>query len=141
MIAGTIILYSAFFFNSAIYHRTLRFSVTMFRFLLRKEFLEMPDDRYRLVYSDQPVSQRAPRPPGTGRVRVRLERRNRAGKTVTVVEGLALSQAQARALLQELQAACGTGGTVKENRLELQGDQRQKVAEHLQTLGYRVAVG
>ena len=98
-------------------------------------------ERYKLVYSDPRARTHTISPPGTGRARVRLERHGRAGKTVTVVAGLALSQAQSRILLKELQTLCATGGTMKDNRLELQGDFRQRAATLLRAKGYSVAIG
>jgi translation initiation factor 1 len=59
--------------------------------------------------------------------RLRIERAGRRGKTVTVVEGLPRNAAFLKALAAELKRACGTGGTVVEDRVELQGD-------HLETL-------
>ena len=59
--------------------------------------------------------------------RLRIERAGRRGKTVTVVEGLPRNAAFLKALAAEMKRACGTGGTVVEDRVELQGD-------HLETL-------
>jgi translation initiation factor 1 len=97
----------------------------------------MEEDRYQLVYSDQPAG--AKKAPGTGRAFLRLERKGRGGKTVTVAGSLALSDDQLRALLKELQKACGTGGTVKDHCLELQGDCREKVRPLLAQRGYKIA--
>jgi translation initiation factor 1 len=94
----------------------------------------LEDEKYKLVYSDTPPK----RAPGTGRARVRLERKGRQGKTVTLVDGLALSVDQMRALLKELQHACGTGGTCKDNHLELQGDCQTRVKSLLAQKGYKL---
>jgi len=69
---------------------------------------------------------------------VKRDRKRRAGKTVTVVYGLQHSPTALRDLLKTLKTACGAGGTVKEGDLEIQGDQRDKVAEVLRGLGYKV---
>jgi len=101
----------------------------------------MTDDRYKLVYSDDPKRRQADdakRAPGTGKARVRLERKGRAGKTVTVVEGLALSDDQLRILLKDLQHACGTGGTLKDHHLEVQGDFQAKLKTLLAQRGYKL---
>ena len=58
---------------------------------------------------------------------VSREKAGRGGKTVTVLRGLALEDAELVALGQKLRAACGTGGTVKEGVVELQGDHAEKV--------------
>ena len=64
--------------------------------------------------------------------RLRIERAGRRGKTVTVVEGLPRNAAFLKALAAELKRACGTGGTVVEDRVELQRD-------HLETLRRQLA--
>ncbi len=69
---------------------------------------------------------------------VKRDRKGRAGKTVTVVWGLQHDAAAFKELLTVLKTTCGTGGTVKEGELEIQGDQRDKVAEKLRQLGYKV---
>jgi translation initiation factor 1 len=73
--------------------------------------------------------------PRDGIVQIFRERAGRGGKTVTVVRGL---PGDATALVGELRRLCGTGGTVKDGALELQGDHRERVAEHLRGLGLRV---
>jgi translation initiation factor 1 len=64
-------------------------------------------------------------------VKLRMEKKGRGGKTVTVVAGLPRSGPLLRDLCQELKRACGTGGTVSEDTIELQGDLRDRVREHL----------
>lgn len=76
------------------------------------------------------------RPAGDGRVRVSRERQGRGGKTVTVVRGLPLPAADLVALGQRLKAACGSGGTVKEDVIEVQGDHRDRVLELLRRDGF-----
>jgi translation initiation factor 1 len=97
------------------------------------------DDKYRLVYSNVPQRQKSARPPGTGRATMCLERKGRAGKAVTVISGLALSLEELRVFLKELQQLCGTGGTVKDNHLELQGDCRERVKPRLKARGYQIS--
>lgn len=57
---------------------------------------------------------------------------------VTVIRGLPEAGNDLPALLTKLKSRCGTGGTLQEGELELQGDQRTRVAELLKELGYRV---
>ncbi len=71
--------------------------------------------------------------------RLRLEKRR--GKPVTVVAGLVLTTDDFKALLKALKARCGAGGTVKEQELEIQGDQRETVRAFLEDRGYRVKGG
>jgi len=91
----------------------------------------------------QPVAacrcaQRAkPSPAGDGVARVTRERQGRGGKTVTVVRGLPLD-AEALAMLgKRLRTACGTGGTVKDGVLEVQGDHADRVLALLLAEGHR----
>ena len=63
---------------------------------------------------------------------------HRGGKTVTVVTGfIGIGLAEKEALAKEMQKACGTGGTVKEGRIEIQGDKRTEVARILTNAGFR----
>ena len=63
-------------------------------------------------------------PAGDGIARIRRETGGRGGKTVTVVAGLALDGPALAALCTRMKSACGTGGTVRDGALELQGDHR-----------------
>ena len=76
-----------------------------------------------------------------GRVDIIRETGNRAGKTVTVVTnftGIGLPEKES--LAKQMRAACGCGGTVKEGRIEIQGDQRDTVAKILRDAGFRAGV-
>jgi translation initiation factor 1 len=73
-----------------------------------------------------------------GRVDIIRQTAHRGGKTVTVVANfVGIGQAEKEALAKRMQKACGTGGTVKEGRIELQGDQREEVARILTEAGFR----
>ena len=98
----------------------------------------------RLVYStDDGDLRRAPdaaaltpEPPSDRIVRIAREKSGRRGKTVTVVRGLPPSQLTSAA--SDLKRHCGSGGTVKEGAIELQGDHRDKAAARLRSQGYQV---
>lgn len=75
-----------------------------------------------------------PEKPGA---KLRLENRS-SGKHVTVVDGLPDNREFLETLGRELKKACGTGGSVVENRIELQGDQRERLRELLTKKGFRV---
>lgn len=77
-------------------------------------------------------------PPQQQTAYLHRDSKGRGGKTVTLVKGLALSDEDRIALAKQLKQACGTGGTVKEGLIEIQGDQREKIAEALRKLGYKV---
>ena len=80
---------------------------------------------------------RAP-PPSDGVVRVSRETKGRAGKGVTVVRGLALDAAALTGLGKQLKAACGSGGTVKDGTIEVQGDHCERVMAALKSQGFVV---
>jgi translation initiation factor 1 len=77
-------------------------------------------------------------PPSDGVVRVIRENRGRGGKLVTVVRGVPLPPNDLDTLGKQLKAACGTGGTVKDGVVEVQGDHCDKVMALLQAQGYKV---
>ncbi len=69
--------------------------------------------------------------------KLRVEKR-KAGRTVTVVDGLKPDESDLTALLKQLKDICGAGGSLQENRIELQGDHLSRAGEHLAWMGYRV---
>jgi translation initiation factor 1 len=70
--------------------------------------------------------------------KLRMEKKGRGGKMVTVVDGLPNNAAFLKELCQELKRACGTGGAVDEGAIELQGDLRDRVRECLVKKGMAV---
>lgn len=76
-------------------------------------------------------------PPERQRLKLRLEQRR--GKTVTVIFGLALAEADAKELAVKLKQACGTGGTFKGGEIELQGDRRNAARAWLHAGGWGLA--
>lgn len=73
-----------------------------------------------------------------GRVDIIRQTAHRGGKTVTVAAGfVGIGQAEKERLAKAMQKACGAGGTVKEGRIEIQGDQREAVARILTQAGFR----
>ena len=77
-------------------------------------------------------------PRSDGVVRVSRETKGRGGKAVTVVRGLSLAKDALGALGKQLKSACGSGGTVKDGVIEVQGDHCDKVMALLQAQGYKV---
>ena len=71
-------------------------------------------------------------------LKVGRETAGRRGKGVTTVFDLPLDEEAVRELAALLKQRCGTGGTVKDGRIEIQGDQRQLIVAELEKLGYRV---
>src|SRR5215831_5103657 len=89
---------------------------------------------YKQCRCDQPSASKK----SDGIVRVRRERKGHGGKTVTVIDGVIGSNAELTALSQQLKKLCGSGGTVKDGNIEIQGDHCDKVMTKLTALGYKV---
>lgn len=101
----------------------------------------------RFVYQEfgnnnQPALERAvPELPASQQnLRVQASRKGRKGKTVTVISGFQSKPETLAALLKQLKTQCGTGGTLKENEIELQGEHKQKLVQILTDLGYKAKV-
>jgi translation initiation factor 1 len=76
--------------------------------------------------------------PRDGVVRILRDRKGRGGKGVTVIAGLPLATDELSKLTSELKRMCGTGGTLRGDLIELQGDVRERVKAELEKRGYRV---
>ena len=106
-----------------------------FAVLKNVELPSAPEVRPAVV---QPDAARTVRKKDRGRVDISRQTAHRGGKTVTVVTGfLGISLAEKETLAKEMQKACGAGGTVKEGRIEIQGDNRAEVARILTKAGFR----
>ena len=81
-------------------------------------------------------------PPVQQNIKLSRDKKGRKGKVVTVAAGFALTEADLTVLAKTLKVLCGAGGTAKidgdSQLIEIQGDHRDKIAEKLQTLGYKV---
>ena len=78
------------------------------------------------------------RPPSRAQVRIGRETKGRAGKGVTVITGIPLSGAQLDQLCSDLKRRCGSGGTVREGVIEIQGDHRDALVTELGKRGWDV---
>jgi translation initiation factor 1 len=83
-------------------------------------------------------SKKEARRPGDGIVRVRRESKGRGGKTVSVITGLPGDDAALATLAGELKRRCGTGGTVKDGAIEIQGDHCDLLVAELVRRGHTV---
>jgi translation initiation factor 1 len=105
--------------------------------------------RLGVVYSTNPdfqyTQEQAPEaetlPPSRQRLIVRIDRRQRAGKQVTLVEGFVGTSDDLAALAKTLKTKCGVGGTVEEGQILIQGDLRDKLVSLLSGMGYQVKRG
>lgn len=86
----------------------------------------------------QCVCQAAAVPVGDGIVRVSRETKGRGGKAVTLVKGVPLGADALAELGKKLKTACGSGGTVKDGVIEVQGDHVERVMDTLKAQGYTV---
>ncbi len=108
---------------------------------------------YELVYSDDPNFKKrclkcgkfpcaCPKStdlkPNEHTLKVRLEKNARGGKTVTVIFELPNNEAYFKDLEKKLKALCGTGGTFKDGKIEIQGDHREKIKAYLEKAGFKV---
>ena len=66
--------------------------------------------------------------------------KGRGGKAVTLVKNLVLTETDLKSLAKKLKAVCGSGGTVKDGVIEIQGEHREKIAEFLAKLGFKVKI-
>ena len=79
-------------------------------------------------------------PPNQQDLRIQATRSGRKGKTVTIVTGFQHKPETLTKLLKKLKSQCGSGGTVKDNSLEIQGDHKQKLLTTLTELGYKAKI-
>ena len=107
----------------------------------------MPRMASKLVWTSDPEEAKRLReeaPPATDAdparqtIRVTIDRKRRAGKSMTVASGFELTPASLSALATTLKKRCGSGGTVKSGEIEIQGDHVETVAAELARAGYRV---
>ena len=93
------------------------------------------------VYSQEEESEAETLPPAKQRLIVRIDRRQRSGKQVTLVEGFVGSSSDLAALAKTLKTKCGVGGTAKDGEITIQGDLRDKITALLQSMGYNAKRG
>ena len=109
----------------------------------------MPKNESRTVWSSEQGDLRkheetqprlASLPPKEQTVYLHRDSKSRGGSPVTLVKNLVLSDEDLKQLAKQLKQICGSGGTVKDGVIEIQGEQRQRIAEALQKMGYKVKI-
>ena len=96
-----------------------------------------PDFKY---VTDEPVEEETLEP-GKQKLIVRIDRRQRAGKQVTLIEGFKGKIEDLAALAKTLKTRCGVGGTAKDGEITIQGDLRDKLVTLLTSMGYNAKRG
>ncbi len=79
--------------------------------------------------------------PGSTTLRIRIEKKGRGGKTVTVIYDLPHNPDYFKKLLKKMKNYCGSGGSLKGQQMEIQGDQRSKVKKFLEDQAFKVKGG
>ncbi|MBO8439260.1 MAG: translation initiation factor [bacterium] len=105
-------------------------------------------DRLNIVYSTNPdfvyetgrTEERETLPPSRQNLTVQLDKRNRAGKKVTLITGFVGNEDDLKELGKLLKTKCGAGGSAKDGEIVVQGDWREKVGAMLRGLGYKCKV-
>ncbi|WP_343305016.1 translation initiation factor [Chitinophaga niabensis] len=88
-------------------------------------------------YPQEEQEEQATLPPARQQLKVTLDKKQRAGKTVTVVDGFTGTEADLEKLGKDLKTKCGTGGSAKDGQILIQGDYKDKIVKWLQDWGYK----
>lgn len=107
----------------------------------------MPKDNNRTVWSSEEGDLRKQKEKAGGskslppqQQTAYLHRESRKNGKMTLVKNLVLSAEDLKALAKKIKESCGTGGTVRDGVIEIQGEQRERIAEVLRKLGYKVKI-
>lgn len=79
-------------------------------------------------------------PPNQQIVYLHRDSKGRGGKSVTLIKKLVVSEHDMKDLAKNLKQLCGSGGTVKDDVIEIQGEHREKIADALMKMGYKVKI-
>jgi translation initiation factor 1 len=91
-------------------------------------------------HASRPAAEKPLNLPRDGTVRLMRDRKGRGGKAVTLIAGVPGTPAQLAALASDLKRLCGTGGTLRGDIIEIQGDVRDRLKPELERRGYKVKV-
>lgn len=103
---------------------------------MKKSTLVYSTDKGRIKPEEDNSAKTAPASDGI--VRIQRETKGRKGKGVTLVTGLPLEEKDLKTLAKKLKQVCGSGGSVKNYIIEIQGDHREVIKAHLEKLGHTV---
>jgi translation initiation factor 1 len=121
-------------------------SVLTFKFQLKK-MSKKKHSANGIIYSTDPsfnqvneeAEHEATLPPSAQPLKIRLDTKHRSGKAVTLIENFTGTEDDLEKLGKQLKTFCGTGGSVKDRQIIIQGDQREKVFQWLKKNGYNKA--
>jgi translation initiation factor 1 len=123
---------------------------TAFEIFLNKYFMSSSNSKssdksfvYREFGNDNSAATERPipeLPPQQQNLKIQASRKGRKGKTVTVISGFQAKPETLADLVKQLKTQCGTGGTLKDNEIEIQGEHKQKIVEILTKLGYKAKI-
>lgn len=99
-----------------------------------------PEGQCRCQSQARGAQSERPGMPRDGIVRIARDRKGRGGKTVTIITGLPEDSATLANVAQTLKRFCGTGGSVKDGVVEIQGDHRERLHAKLVEMGYKVKI-
>lgn len=68
-------------------------------------------------------------PPASQLIKIKLDKKHRGGKVVTLVDGFAMKEAEIEDIARQLKTFCGSGGSAKDNEVIIQGDHREKILQ------------
>jgi translation initiation factor 1 len=92
------------------------------------------------VFEDEGSIERETVPPEKQKLKILLDKKQRKGKKVTLVKGFSGAENDLKELGKALKSYCGTGGSVKNGEIIIQGDFREKIKKYLESLKYRVQI-
>jgi len=94
------------------------------------------DPNFRL--EDDSIEQQETLQPARQRLKIRLDTKHRGGKTVSLIEGFVGKEEDLEELGKKIKTFCGTGGSVKDGIIIIQGDQREKIKQGLVKFGFKI---
>ena len=100
-------------------------------------FVFSTDPNFR--FENEQEEQKQTVAPAQQKLKIRLDKKQRGGKTVTLIEGFTGTEEDLQDLGKKLKNFCGTGGSVKDGEIIIQGDQREKLMQWMNKNGYKQA--